>query len=150
MIRLGLDVGDKHIGVAKSDMLGMIASPVKTIERESNKQAISDIVDIIIDVNAKEIIVGLPKNMNGEIGEQAQSVLTFANQLKKKLAYSERLTHLKPQMIFWDERLTTVAAHKTLIESGMRRQKRKEVVDQLAAMYILQGYLDGVRNSLEE
>ncbi len=146
MKRLGLDIGDKYIGVAESDMLGMIASPVKTIERKSNKQAINDIVELIIELDAKEIIIGLPKNMNGDIGKQAQNVMVFANQLKKKLAYSNRLEHIKPQMIMWDERLTTVAAHKTLIESGMRREKRKKVVDQLAAMYILQGYLDSLRS----
>ncbi len=145
MKRLGLDVGDKYIGVSQSDPLGMIASPVKTIERKSNKQAIDDIVELIVEMDAREVIVGLPKNMNGDIGEQAKSVLSFADKLKKKLAYSERLAHIRPMLIMWDERLTTVAAHKTLIESGMRREKRKKVVDQLAAMYILQGYLDSLR-----
>ncbi len=147
MKRLGLDVGNKYIGVASCDEMGMIATPIKTIERISNKQAINEIVDIIIEICAKEVVVGLPKNMNGDIGEQAQSVISFANQLKKKLAYSDRFQDPRPLLVMWDERLTTVAAHKSLIDSGMRREKRKDVVDQLAAMYILQGYIDNKRLS---
>ncbi len=150
MKRLGLDIGNKHIGVSECDLMGLLASPVKTIDRESNKQAISEIIDLCIEKSAREIVVGLPKNMSGDVGEQAQSVISFCNQLKKKIAYSDRFDNeYRPKLIMWDERLTTVAAHKSLIEVGMRREKRKDIVDQLAAMYILQGYLDSLRLSSE-
>ncbi len=150
MKRLGLDIGDKHIGVSECDLMGSIASPIKTIDRISSKQAISEIVELAIDRAAKEIVIGLPKNMNGEIGDQAQSVLTFTNQLRKKIEYSDKFEDIvRPTIVMWDERLTTVAAHKSLIKAGIKRGKRKDVVDQLAAMYILQGYLDSLRLASE-
>lgn len=145
MKRLGLDVGEKTIGVSTSDMTGLIASPVKTIKRTGNKQAIGEILDCILSEQAEEVIVGLPKNMKGDLGPQAEKTLQFVKQLEKKITYSTRLEKNHVKVIMWDERLTTKAAHRTLIDSGLNREKRKKVVDQLAAVYILQGYLDHVR-----
>lgn len=145
MRMLGLDVGDRTIGVSVSDPTGLIASPVETIKKESNKQSIARIVELIIETTSEKLVIGLPKNMNGTIGPQGEKTLTFVKQLEKKLKYSERLKDKEIEIIMWDERLTTKAAERTLIESDMRREKRKEVIDQLAAVYILQGYLDHIR-----
>jgi len=145
MRMLGLDVGDRTIGVAVSDPTGLIASPVETIKRESNKQSIARIVELIVDTTSEKLVVGMPKNMNGTIGPQGEKTVAYVKQLEKKLKYSERLKGKEIEIIMWDERLTTKAAERTLIESEMRREKRKEVIDQLAAVYILQGYLDHIR-----
>lgn len=145
MKMLGLDVGDRTIGVAESDPTGLIASPVETIRRESNKQSIARIVELLLDTGSEKIVVGLPKNMNGTIGDQGEKTMLFVKQLKKKLTYSDKLGGKEIEIIMWDERLTSKAAERTLIESDMRREKRKKVIDQLAAVYILQGYLDHIR-----
>lgn len=145
MRMLGLDVGDRTIGVAVSDPTGLIASPVETIKKESNKQSIGRIVELIIETESEKLVVGLPKNMNGSIGPQGEKTITFVKQLEKKIKYSDRLKNKEIEIVMWDERLTTKAAQRTLIESDMRREKRKEVIDQLAAVYILQGYLDRIR-----
>lgn len=145
MKMLGLDVGDRTIGVSVSDPTGLIASPVETIMRESNKQSIARIVELLIESKSEKIVVGLPKNMNGTIGPQGEKTMAFVKQLEKKLKYSKRLEEKEIEIIMWDERLTSKAAERTLIESDMRREKRKEVIDQLAAVYILQGYLDHIR-----
>jgi len=145
MKMLGLDVGDRTIGVSVSDPTGLIASPVETIKRESTKQSIARIVELLIESRSEKIVVGLPKNMNGTIGPQGEKTIAFVKQLEKKLKYSKRLEGKEVEVIMWDERLTSKAAERTLIESDMRREKRKEVIDQLAAVYILQGYLDHIR-----
>jgi len=145
MKMLGLDVGDRTIGIAVSDPTGFLASPVETIRKESNKQSIARIVELVIETASEKLIVGLPKNMNGTIGPQGEKTLAFVKQLEKKLKYSDRLEGKEIEVIMWDERLTSKAAERTLIEADMRREKRKEVIDQLAAVYILQGYLDHVR-----
>lgn len=131
---VGLDVGDKRIGVAISDS-GLIADAVGNIERSGYDfdADIQKTADKIIELGASEIVIGLPKNMNGTIGPRAENVMLFAEALKQKL---ELPIH------FWDERLTTVAAHKMMIDAGMRRDKRKQKVDRIAAVLILQGFLD--------
>lgn len=131
---LGLDVGNKTIGVAVSDLLGYTAQGVTTIIRESLDKDLEQLLDILDKYEDVEIVVlGLPKNMNGTIGPQGQKVQDFGNFLKKRI---------KPKIAYWDERLTTVSAERTLIEADVRRKKRKEVIDKLAAVYILQGYLE--------
>src|SRR5690554_5266429 len=119
---LGLDVGNKTIGVAVSDLLGYTAQGVTTIIRET--------LDKYDDVEI--VVLGMPKNMNGTIGPQGQKVQDFGNFLKKRI---------KPKITYWDERLTTVSAERTLIEADVSRKKRKQVIDKLAAVYILQSYL---------
>ncbi len=145
MKMMGLDVGDRTIGVSVSDPTGLIASPVETIRRESNKQSIARIVELILETSSGKLVVGLPKNMNGTIGDQGEKTLQFVKQLEKKLKFSDKLAGQDIEIIMWDERLTSKAAERTLIESDVRREKRKQVIDQLAAVYILQGYLDHIR-----
>lgn len=129
---LGLDVGDKTIGVAISDLLGFIAQGVTTICRKSLDKDLEQLKEMIDQYDVELVVIGMPKNMNGTIGPQGQKVKNFGNFLKKRI---------KPDVVYWDERLTTVEAERTLIEADMSREKRKEVIDKLAATYILQSYL---------
>lgn len=130
---LGLDVGDKYIGVAVSDLLQITAQGVTTIKRESKEKDYKAIEDLINQYDAKKIVVGLPKNMNGTMGPQSEKVIKFAEKIKNKF---------KIELIYIDERLSTVSAEKVLIESDVRRENRKKVIDKIAASYILQTYLD--------
>lgn len=130
---LGLDIGDKTIGVAVSDEMGWTAQGLKTLIRKGFNEEISSIKEIIEEYGVKEILVGLPKNMNGSIGPQGKKVITFVERLK---------TALSLPVLLWDERLSTVRAEKVLLEADMSRRKRKGLKDKLAAQFILQGYLD--------
>lgn len=134
MIRImGLDVGDKTIGVAVSDLLGITAQGVTTVRRKSYKYDIDQLLDIIKEYNVNRIVIGLPKNMNNTIGPQGEKVMKFVEKFKGKCSL---------EMDYQDERLTTVAAHRAMISADMSRAKRKKVVDKVAATYILQTYLD--------
>ncbi|AIS52334.1 putative holliday junction resolvase [Thermoanaerobacter kivui] len=131
---MALDVGDKTIGVAISDPLGTIAQGLTTIKRNSNQKDLERIKEIVNQYKVEIIIVGLPKNMDGSIGPQGQKVLKFADFLKE---------NFEIPVMLWDERLTTVEAERVLIEkANVSRKKRKKVIDKLAAVLILQGYLD--------
>lgn len=130
---LGLDVGDRTIGIAISDEMGWTAQGLKTISRNGNKDEISEIKEIVDEYNVKEILVGLPKNMNGSIGPQGERVIKFVEKLKSAFPFP---------VLLWDERLSTVRANKILLEADLSRRKRKGLRDKLAAQFILQGYLD--------
>lgn len=134
---LGLDVGDRTIGVAVSDPLGFTAQGVTTIRRRDLERSldkdIEALKDIIEEYGVGTIVCGLPKNMNGTIGPQGEKAIEFGKILEEKFG-------IKVEM--WDERLTTMAAHRAMIEADMSRKKRKQIVDKLAATYILQGYMD--------
>ncbi len=130
---LGLDVGDKWIGVAISDALGFTAQGVKTIKRESNKQTYEEIHEIIERENITKVVVGLPKNMNNTVGPQSEKVMKFATKLHNKYGV---------EIIYVDERMSTMSAQRILIEADVRRENRKKYVDKIAATYILQMYLD--------
>lgn len=132
---LGLDVGTKTIGVAVSDALGWTAQGVETIRRRPNRpeEDMERIKELISQHEINKIVVGLPKNMNGSIGPSGQACQDFAKNL-------ESVTGLS--VILWDERLTTMAAERTLLSADVSRKKRKLVIDKLAASIILQGYLD--------
>ena len=135
MRSLALDVGDKTIGIAASDPLGLTAQGVKTIRRTSIKNDLKELGEIISEFDAKILVIGLPKNMNGTEGERCEIVRDFAEKIKN------HFPNLK--QIFWDERLSTVAAEKFLIGAAdVSRKKRKKVIDKMAAVYILQGFLD--------
>lgn len=134
---MGLDIGDKTIGVAVSDIMGLTAQGVTTIKRVGKKKDIEEIKKIISERQVNKIVSGLPKNMNGTIGVQGEKVQKFCELLKQE-------TNLPIE--FWDERLSTVAAERSLIEGNVRRENRKKVIDMLAAVIILQGYLDLQRN----
>ncbi len=142
---MGLDVGDKTIGVAISDGLLMTAQGRTTIRRESIKTDLDQLIDFIITDKVYIIVVGLPKNMNNSIGPQAEKTLNFVKKLQKKIKYSDRLENREIEVVMWDERLTSIAADKAMIEADMRREKRRKIIDKVAAVYILQGYLDSIR-----
>lgn len=128
-----LDVGDKRIGVALSDPLGIVAQPVGVVERRSQKADAAAIVAILDGRAVDKVVVGLPLNMDGGEGEQADRVRHFA-------AVFAALTGL--EVVYQDERMTTVQGERMLIESGVRRKKRRQVRDKVAAVLILQAYLD--------
>ena len=134
MRMMGLDVGDATIGVAASDELGMIAHGITTIRRTSLQKDLDSLKSIIIEKAIKVIVVGFPKNMNNTVGPRAQISIDFAELLREPFEGIE--------VVLWDERLTTASARRTLIEADVRRNKRKGVIDKLAAILILQNYLD--------
>ena len=133
---LGLDLGSKTLGVSVSDALGMIARPVETIRFESDdyEAACEQVQPYIKEFQVKTAVLGLPKHMNGDVGIRGEISLMF----------KEKLEALGLEVVLWDERLTTVEAERTLMESGVRRENRKQYVDQIAAVFILQGYLDSL------
>ncbi|MDO4632862.1 MAG: Holliday junction resolvase RuvX [Eubacteriales bacterium] len=133
---MGLDFGSKTVGVAVSDGLGITAQGVEIIRRTSEnklRQTCARIEALIEEYQVGKLVLGFPKHMNNSIGERAEKSLAFKEML-------ERRTGL--EVVMWDERLTTVEANRTMIEAGIRREHRKEYVDELAAVFILQGYLD--------
>lgn len=135
---LGLDFGSKTVGVAVSDGLGITAQGLEIIRRTSEnklRQTCARIEALIEEYEVGKIVLGFPKNMNNTIGDRAEKSLAFKEML-------ERRTGL--EVVMWDERLTTVEANRTLMEGRIRREDRKNYVDKLAAVYILQGYLDYV------
>lgn len=135
---LGLDVGQKTIGVALSDPFGWTAQGITTIRRVKKEQDLEEVHRICREYGVETIVIGLPKNMNGTIGESGERVLALSELIKEK-------TGLQVEM--WDERLTTVAANRAMLEADLSRAKRKKIVDKVAATYILQGYLDKLRLS---
>ncbi len=135
---LGLDFGSKTVGVAVSDPLCRIAQPVETIRREKEnhlRKTLARIGEIIGEYQVDRIVLGYPLNMNHSAGDRARKTEAFKEDLERRTAL---------EVILWDERLTTVEADRTLIESKVRREDRSLYVDQLAAVFILQGYLDSL------
>ena len=133
---MGLDYGTKTVGVAVSDPLGLTAQAIETIGRkEENKlrRTCARIETLIGEYEVEKIVLGFPKHMNNDIGERAEKALEFRDMLHRRTGLD---------IVMWDERLTTVEAERTLIESGVRREDRKKHIDQIAAVFILQGYLD--------
>mgnify|MGYP000196422558 CR=1 FL=1 len=140
---MGLDFGSRTTGVAVSDPLGITAQGVETIVRKDEnklRQTCARIEELIKEYEIEEIVLGYPKNMNNTAGERAEKTEAFKAMLERRTG--------KP-VILWDERLTTIAAERVLMESGVRRENRKAVVDKIAAVLILQGYLDS-RSVLED
>lgn len=145
MRMIGLDYGSKTVGVAVSDPTGFLAVPVETIKREEEvnlKQTVRRIRALCEEYDVHTIVLGLPKNMNGTLGERAEKTLAFQKRLQRDLYLVD--------ILLWDERLTTRQAEIPMIEAGMRYAKRKEVVDQMAAALILQSYLDAHQNQSKE
>ena len=130
---IGLDYGTKTVGVAISDALGITAQGLETITRKEANKLRKTLARIEAIIEEEQIVLGFPKNMDNSVGERAQDCQNFAEML-------ERRTGLP--VVLWDERLTTVSADKVLMESGVRRENRKAVIDKIAAVFILQGYLD--------
>ena len=135
---LGLDYGSKTVGVAVSDPLGLTAQKVETIWRKQEnklRRTLARIEELIAEYEVEKIVLGFPKNMNNTVGERAEKALEFGEMLKKRTGL---------EVIMWDERLTTVEADRTLIEAGVRRENRKQYLDGIAAVLILQGNLDSL------
>ena len=137
---MGLDYGSKTIGVAVSDPMGLTAQGIETITREEEnklRKSLRRIEELAEQYQVGEIVLGFPKNMNNTIGERAEKALQLKETLERRLGLP---------VVMWDERLTTVEAERTLIETGVRRENRKKYVDMIAAVFILQGYLDAKAN----
>ncbi len=138
---MGLDFGSKTVGVAVSDALGITAQGVETVRRtdvDDLRATLDRLLSLTKEYDIGKIVTGLPKNMDGSVGAWAEKVISFAKKVEKKTGLP---------VIMWDERLTSVAAKKVLIEGGVRREKRKQHIDKIAAVFILQGYLDSQRLS---
>lgn len=136
---MGLDYGDRTIGVAISDFLKIIAQPIETIKRENPmdlKSSLERLKVLINDNNIKKVILGFPKNMNNSVGERGEKTLYFKNKL-------EELFNI--EVVLWDERLTTIQAERVLIEGKVRRENRKKYIDKTAAAIILQSYLETLK-----
>ena len=133
---IGLDLGTKTIGVAVSDTILSVATPIKTIKRKKFSTDADQLLEIISIKNCCGVVVGLPKNMDGSEGPRAQSTRAFARNFSAKAQLP---------ITFWDERLSTVAAEKALLEADTTRKRRAEVIDHVAAAYILQGFLDRLK-----
>ena len=135
---MGLDFGSKTVGVAVSDLLGLTAQPVETITRKDEnklRKTCARIEELIQEYGVTKIVLGLPKHMNDDVGERAEKSIAFGEMLKRRTGL---------EVVMWDERLTTVEAEQTLIECNIRREDRKKYIDQIAAVFILQGYMDSV------
>ncbi|WP_250278566.1 Holliday junction resolvase RuvX [[Clostridium] colinum] len=134
---LGLDFGQKTIGVAISDPFGWTAQGIEIIRRDKEEainKSIERIGQIIKEYNVEKIVLGYPKNMNNTVGERGEKTEAFKKKLEK--------TFNNIEVILWDERLSTVGAERSLLEADLSRKKRKNVIDKMAAVFILQGYLD--------
>jgi len=132
---LGLDLGDRTIGVAVCDPLGYTAQGITTIRRRKEETDIEELKKLCLQYSVEKIVLGFPKNMNGTVGPQGEKAKAFAEKIKGILNLD---------IILWDERLTTVAATRIMLEADMSRAKRKTIVDKVAATFILQGYLDSI------
>ena len=130
---LGLDVGDVRIGVALSDETATLASGLETIRRTGPRKDVKAVADLVRRHEAGELVVGLPRRLDGEIGPQAQKVLAFMDELRSAV---------KVPVVPWDERFTSAVAQQVLIEGDVSRRGRKAVVDKVSAILILQNYLD--------
>ncbi|MDX9702748.1 MAG: Holliday junction resolvase RuvX [Candidatus Auribacterota bacterium] len=130
---LGIDYGQKRVGLAMSDKQGIISQVFGTLDNTSEKDVILKLIEIVKEYEVAEIIIGLPKNMNNTLGEKAKELLAFVDLMRD---YIITPIHL------WDERLTTREAERMLIDADISRKKRKKVVDSIASQLILQGYLD--------
>ena len=134
---LGLDIGEKRIGIAISDELGYTAQGMRVMNRSGLEDDLTVLRELIKETEATEVVVGLPKNMDGSLGESAEKVLSFAKKIEESISIS---------VIFWDERWTTAEATRLLVDADISRSKRRKVVDKLAAVLILQGYLDSLEH----
>jgi len=138
MRTMGLDFGSKTVGVAVSDPLGLTAQPVEIVRRKSEnklRQTLARLEELVKEYQVTRLVLGLPKNMNNTLGERAEKSLEFKEMLERRIGLP---------VVMWDERLTTVEAQRAMIEGGVRREDRGRYVDALAAVLILQGYLDSI------
>ncbi len=142
MRSLGLDVGDKRTGVALSDPQGILAVPLTVVTHKGEDAALNDIIKLVEQYEIERIVVGLPYSLSGKLSQQAEKVAAFAERLSLRLKQSN-LGQVDMQL--WDERLSTVAADRLIAEAGTKRNKRKQHRDAIAAAFILQGFLDSLK-----
>jgi putative Holliday junction resolvase len=135
---LGLDMGERRIGVALSDPKGIVAIALTVIERKSEDTDLKQLIDLTHEHEVERIVIGLPRSLDGSLGKQAKDVEAFVESLARR-------TELP--VVTWDERLSTVAAERMMAEAGVKRDRRKKSLDSVAAAFILQGYLDRERSS---
>ncbi len=133
---LGIDYGDSRVGVAVSDAMGWTAQGIRTIQNKSSKTLLEELEKIIAEYKPDKAVIGLPKNMDGSVGFRGEATYKFAEKFKS--IYSG-------EIIFWDERLSTVSATRVLNETNTRGKNRKKVLDTVAACFILQSYLDSIK-----
>ena len=138
---LGLDVGEKRIGIARSDELNLMAHRIGFIERQSEERTVQELKKYLDEFGVEKIVVGLPRTMRGETKTQAQKVLSFVENLRKHFAYP---------IVTWDERLTTVQAERELIAQDVSRANRRKKLDAIAAEIMLQSYLDFLKQQRTE
>lgn len=134
---MSLDIGDRTIGIAVSDLLGLTAQGVETIRRRKEEDDLKRLGELMEQYETRSLVSGLPRNMDGTEGDRCSIVKDFMAKVKE--------TYPDIEVVFWDERLSTVAAARSLIEADVSRKKRKKVIDKMAAVFILQGYLDSLR-----
>lgn len=134
---MSLDIGDRTIGIAVSDLLGLTAQGVETIRRRKEEDDLKRLGELMEQYETRSLVSGLPRNMDGTEGDRCNIVKDFMAKVKE--------TYPDVEVVFWDERLSTVAAARSLIEADVSRKKRKKVIDKMAAVFILQGYLDSLR-----
>ena len=134
---MSLDIGDRTIGIAVSDLLGLTAQGVETIRRRKEEDDLKRLGELMEQYETRSLVSGLPRNMDGTEGDRCSIVKEFMAKVKE--------TYPDVEVVFWDERLSTVAAARSLIEADVSRRKRKKVIDKMAAVFILQGYLDSLR-----
>jgi putative Holliday junction resolvase len=137
----GLDVGDRRIGVAISDENGWTAQGIEVLHRRTLDADLDALRDCLAPYAPSTLVIGLPKNMNGTLGPQAEKVMAFARRVE---------AHLGIPIVLWDERLSTVGAERALLEADLSRAKRRKVIDKAAAVFILQGYLDSLQYARRE
>jgi putative Holliday junction resolvase len=138
---LGVDLGERRIGLALSDELGLTAQGLEVLPHRDDERSLAALVQMVSIKRADTVVFGLPRNMDGSSGPMAQKVLEFGKRLQMQLP--------QIQVAYWDERLTTSAAQRMLVDADLSRAKRKQVVDKVAAVLILQGYIDSLRNRAE-
>ncbi len=138
---MGLDVGEKTIGVAVSDLLGVTAQGIKTIKRRDINNDIKKLKDCLKEYEANQIVIGLPRNMDGSYGPSVEKIKEFGTLVRNRL---------KCSVAYWDERLSTVSAEKMLVGADLSRKKRRGVIDKVAAVIILQNYLDYNQNNRKD
>ena len=138
---MGLDYGTKTVGVAVSDPLGITAQAVETVTRKDEnklRKTLARIESLATEYGVEKFVIGFPKHMNNDIGDRAEKSMAFGEMLKRRTGL---------EVVMWDERLTTVEAERTLIENKVRREDRKKYIDKIAAVFILQGYLDSLAHT---
>lgn len=133
---LGIDYGDSRVGVAVSDLMGWMAQGVRTVQNKSSKYLLEELAKILDEYKPERVVIGLPKNMDGSVGFRGEATYKFAEKFKEIYG---------GEIIFWDERLSTVSATRVMNETNTRGKDRKKVLDTVAACFILQSYLDSIK-----